>query len=67
MYIFIINGGIVMHGLFGYKHIIILVVCVIAMIIGYFICRNKKLEKPLICNGNEVPYIFKGFFFEFFL
>jgi hypothetical integral membrane protein (TIGR02206 family) len=37
-----------MHGLFGYKHIIILVVCVIAMIIGYFICRNKKIEKVVL-------------------
>lgn len=37
-----------MHGLFGYKHIIILVVCVIALILGYLLCRKQKLEKVIL-------------------
>lgn len=37
-----------MHGLFGYKHIIILVICIIAMILGYLFCRNKKFEKVVL-------------------
>jgi hypothetical integral membrane protein (TIGR02206 family) len=37
-----------MHGLFGYKHIIILIVCVIALILGYLLCRKQKLEKVIL-------------------
>ena len=37
-----------MHELFGYKHIIILVICAITMVLGYLFCKNKKLEKVVL-------------------
>jgi hypothetical integral membrane protein (TIGR02206 family) len=37
-----------MHGLFGYKHIIILIACIIVIILSYLLIRKQKLEKVVL-------------------